>query len=91
MNLTKQVLADVEQERIYQMSKYPDYLLLIQDFVVMSEEVGEVAQALQSEESWSKETDKSDLYHELIQVAAVAVKMAEKIKRNEENEYEFNN
>lgn len=91
MKLTKEVLLNVEQERIYQISKYPENLSLKDDYIALSEEVGEVAQALQSGESWSKETDKSNLYHELIQVAAVAVKMAEKVKGKGENKNEINN
>lgn len=77
----KQVILDIEKERSYQKSKHPEDLSLIHDFIILSEEVGEVAQALQYEETWSKETDKSNLYEELIQVAAVAVKMAEKVKK----------
>lgn len=84
MEQTKKVLLDVEQERIYQMSKYPETLPVTYDFIVLTEEVGEVAQALQHDYNWSKETDKSNLYHELIQVAAVAVKMAEKVRRGNE-------
>lgn len=83
MKKTKTVLIDVEQERMYQLAKHKEDLTLIHDFVILSEEVGEVAQALQKDEVWSKETDKSDLYQELIQVAAVAVKMAEKVRGNE--------
>lgn len=82
MKTTKEVLAHVEQERINQMVKHPEEQALAEMFIVLVEEVGEVAQALQSGEKWAKMTDKNDLYRELIQVAAVACKMAEKIKRS---------
>lgn len=47
---------------------------------ILVEEVGEVAQAMQTDLGWGKNTDASDLYRELIQVAAVACAMAEQIK-----------
>ena len=80
MKVTKEILRDVEQERINQMAKHYENLSLMQDFIVLSEEVGEVAQALQTGQTWAKITDKHDLYRELVQVAAVAVKMAEKVR-----------
>ena len=78
---TENVLADIEQERIYQITHHDENLSLEQDFIILVEEVGEVAQALQAGSDWSKASDKSDLYSELIQVAAVAVKMAEKVRK----------
>ena len=82
MKLTKNILMEVEQERINQIANHKEILTPMQNFIILSEEVGEVAQALQQGEVWSKGTDKSDLYKELIQVAAVAVKMAERVKRD---------
>lgn len=82
MLTTKKVLYQVEQERIYQITNHKEDLSLMHDFIILSEEVGEVAQALQKDEVWSKGTDKSDLYKELIQVAAMATKMAEKVLKS---------
>lgn len=50
-------------------------------YVILAEEMGEVAQAIQVQNhpSHVKETDSDDLYKELIHVAAVAVKMAERV------------
>ena len=89
MKVTKEVLAHVEQERINQMSKHNEEQAMAEMFIVLVEEVGEVAQALQSGQTWAKLTDKHDLYRELIQVAAVACKMAERIKRNGETAQRF--
>lgn len=80
--MTKAVLAHVEQERINQIVKHPEEQAIAEMFIVLVEEVGEVAQALQSGQTWAKLTDKQDLYRELIQVAAVACKMAEKVRRH---------
>lgn len=44
------------------------------------EEFGEVSQALQIDEPWSKETDKSDLYGEIIDTATVLVRWASTLK-----------
>ncbi|WP_144461806.1 hypothetical protein [Siminovitchia fortis] len=48
--------------------------------IILMEEVGEVAQAMQAERHWGKPSDKDDLQKELIQAAAVAVAMAEQIE-----------
>lgn len=48
--------------------------------IILMEEVGEVAQAMQTERHWGKPSDKADLQKELIQAAAVAVAMAEQIE-----------
>ncbi|MFC3883775.1 hypothetical protein ACFOU2_09785 [Bacillus songklensis] len=47
---------------------------------ILVEEVGEVAQAMQAQKGWGKESDADDLYTELIHVAAVAVAIAEQVK-----------
>ena len=82
MKLTKEVLAHVEQERINQIVKHPEEQAIAEMFIVLVEEVGEVAQALQTGQTWAKLSDKQDLYRELIQVAAVACKMAERVRRD---------
>ena len=48
-------------------------------FMILMEEVGEVAQAMQTEKGWGKGTDADNLYEELIHVAAVASAIAEQI------------
>ena len=53
--------------------------------IILMEEVGEVAQAMQAEMDWGKATDKKELQKELIHVAAVAVAMAEQIEEEDLN------
>lgn len=52
---------------------------------ILVEEVGEVAEAMQKGLVSEKDTDASNLLKELIQVAAVAVAIAEQVKETEEN------
>lgn len=52
---------------------------------ILVEEVGEVAEAMQKGLVSEKDTDASDLLKELIQVAAVAVAIAEQIRETEES------
>lgn len=52
---------------------------------ILVEEVGEVAEAMQKGLVSEKDTDASDLLKELIQVAAVAVAIAEQVREKEEN------
>ena len=51
---------------------------------ILMEEVGEVAQAMQVNQSWGKKSDAGDLYSELVQVAAVAVAIAEQVAEDEQ-------
>lgn len=51
---------------------------------ILTEELGEVAEALQTHTPAAKETDASDLYKELIQVAAVAVSWAAQLREERE-------
>lgn len=83
MNLTDKVIKDIRVERLRQDAKwgiqrheYPVWL------TILVEEVGEVAQAIQSNQGWGKQTDADNLYNELIQVAAVATAIAEQVKEN---------
>lgn len=50
---------------------------------IAGEEFGEICQSLQADESWAKDTDKSNTYDEIIDLAAVCLRWAEQIKRNE--------
>ncbi|WP_346206797.1 MazG-like family protein [Caldifermentibacillus hisashii] len=78
------VLNDVSKERDRQNRKWGpqrhDYKTWL---TILVEEVGEVAQAMQSEMGWGKPTDANNLYEELIHVAAVSVAIAEQIKELE--------
>jgi NTP pyrophosphatase (non-canonical NTP hydrolase) len=81
MNLTTQALCTVADERCRQDKKwgkqrhaYPFWL------TILVEEVGEVAQAMQKNSfAYKFESDADDLHKELIQVAAVAVAIAEQV------------
>jgi NTP pyrophosphatase (non-canonical NTP hydrolase) len=79
--LKTQVLIDISSERARQDAKWGvqrhDMGTWLQ---ILIEEVGEVAQAMQTGKGWGKESDASDLYTELIHVAAVAVAIAEQVK-----------
>ncbi|XHU81046.1 hypothetical protein GW624_20985 [Peribacillus simplex] len=52
---------------------------------ILIEEVGEVAQAMQKQKGWGKDTDASDLYMELTHVAAVASAIAEQVKEQQDS------
>lgn len=82
------VINDIHQERNRQEQLHPTELELSLQYIVLNEEVGEVAQALQSHYGLpsTKLTDKHDLYKELIEVAAVAVRMAEQVILFEKSE-----
>lgn len=82
----KEVFEDIKKERDKQDSKWgvqehhPAIWLMI-----AQEEMGEVSQAIQREVlGWGKPSDKSNLYEEVIQTAAVLVAFAEQLK-NEKN------
>lgn len=84
-NHTDSVLRDVGIERSEQDKNWgkqqheaPIWLMIAQ------EELGEVAQAIQTQVlGWGKSTDESDLYKEIIQAAAVLVAFAEQVKERE--------
>lgn len=81
MILTDEVLKDVFTERLRQNAKWGKQRHSDGDWLkILIEEVGEVAQAMQKDQGWGKDTDASDLYTELIHAAAVAVAMAEQVK-----------
>lgn len=77
---TKPVMDDVWQERISQNIKWGKQRHPMGDWLkILIEEVGEVAQAMQVGDFSYKESDANDLYKELIQVAAVAIAIAEQV------------
>lgn len=79
------VLNDIPRERSRQDrihgNQIQDYLMM---FAILSEEFGEVAEALQVHYGLQsvKRTDKANLYKELIQVSAYAAKFAENVLLN---------
>ncbi|MCU9614115.1 MazG-like family protein [Caldibacillus lycopersici] len=79
--LQHEVLTDVHLERLRQNRKWG---IQRHDqgtwLMILAEEFGEVAQAMQKAKGWGKPTDASDLYTELIHLSAVAVAIAEQIK-----------
>ncbi|MED1907843.1 hypothetical protein [Cytobacillus firmus] len=80
MDLKEKVIAEVILERFRQDKKFGKQRHDYGDWLkILIEEVGEVAQAMQKEKGWGKESDASDLFAELIQVAAVAVEIAEQV------------
>ncbi|KIL46177.1 nucleoside triphosphate pyrophosphohydrolase family protein [Jeotgalibacillus campisalis] len=78
MNLKGRVLMAIDQERVRQDKKWGvqrhDDGTWLQ---ILIEEVGEVAQAMQKEKGWGKESDADNKLKEIIHVAAVATAMAE--------------
>lgn len=88
LELVKKVLIKVENERIKQFKKWGNQEDLDwgQWLAILSEEFGEVGQALMPMMGITtiKDSDADDAFEELIQLAAVAVRMAEliMIKRN---------
>lgn len=86
MNLTYvELMIEVNQEVLkeryrqngkwgHQRHSYGDWL------IILTEEVGELAQAMQRAKGEGKETDADNLYEEAIHVAAVASAIAEQVK-----------
>jgi NTP pyrophosphatase (non-canonical NTP hydrolase) len=87
--LRMDVLTDVDKERTRQDQMWGKQRHDLGDWLkILIEEVGEVAQAMQKEKDWGKDSDASDLYEELIHAAAVAVAIAEQVKEKERDELE---
>lgn len=85
--LTHDVLTDVGVERVRQNQKWGLQRHPMGDWLkILVEEVGEVAQAMQIGDVSYKESDADDLYEELIQVAAVAVAIAEHVREEREHD-----
>ncbi|MCK1982209.1 MULTISPECIES: MazG nucleotide pyrophosphohydrolase domain-containing protein [Peribacillus] len=84
--LMQSVNQDVLTERVRQNQKWGlqrhDMGAWLQ---ILIEEVGEVAQAMQKQKGWGKDTDASDLYMELTHVAAVASAIAEQVKEQQDS------
>jgi NTP pyrophosphatase (non-canonical NTP hydrolase) len=87
LHLRYRVILDVEDERVRQDAKWSiqrhDYGTWLQ---ILVEEVGEVAQAMQTKRGWGKLSDADDLYKELIHVAAVATAIAEQVLEEREKD-----
>jgi NTP pyrophosphatase (non-canonical NTP hydrolase) len=82
--LRQMVIRAVDRERDRQNEKWGRQRHSDGDWLkILIEEVGEVAQAMQRQNEWGKETDASNKYEELIQVAAVALAIAEQFLEEE--------
>lgn len=81
-NMTDEVIRDVLATCKTATRKYGDGADYTSGkwLTIAMEEIGEMCQALQTDEPWSKETDKSNLYGEIIDAAAVLVRWAETVK-----------
>lgn len=81
VELIKEVKIDVgaelaRQRKLYGVQRHPN-----NDWLpILTEEIGEVAEALQKNTKAAKDTDADDLYTELTQVAAVAISWAAQLK-----------
>lgn len=85
--LRQHVLHEVELERSRQNAKWGRQRHSDGDWLkILAEEFGEVAQAMQQDMGWGKDSDASDQYTELIQLAAVAVAMAEQLLEEKSEE-----
>jgi NTP pyrophosphatase (non-canonical NTP hydrolase) len=69
-------LDDIKAERARQDELHPQKLTIAMRFVCTTEEAGEVAEALQ-------EDDSRHLYKEIIETAASWMRMAEEVKLND--------
>lgn len=76
-----QVLNDIPKERARQEEIHPEENTLWELFGALTEELGEVAQAMQVHHKTpgTKLTDKANLYEEAIQVSALAARLAERV------------
>lgn len=75
------VSDDILEERTRQNDLWGVQYKDMRDWLpILGEEYGEVCQAIQANQGWSKKTDAQDLYKELIQLSAVAARMAEQLK-----------
>lgn len=84
--LILKVNADVKSERQRQNDKWGHQRHTFGDWLmILTEEVGEVAQAMQKAKGWGKETDASNLYEELIHVSAVSSAIAEQVLEEQES------
>ncbi|MGJ9460308.1 MazG-like family protein [Oceanobacillus sp. CF4.6] len=85
MKRTK-VLNDIHRERERQFYLHGEQKETPMEmlYIFLAEEMGEVAEAIQTKNKLDnvKETDSDNLYQELVEVAAVAVKMAERLVDN---------
>lgn len=74
------VISDVIKERINQEVKHGESNknnTSEEWLAIVTEEVGEVAQAINSSKPWGKPTDPDNLYEEVIQSAASLIQWAE--------------
>ena len=77
--MRRKIFDDIEKERLRQNKLHPEPLPLAMRFVTISEELGEVAEAMQDKHMQS-------VYRELIDTAACCVRMAEEVLESRNNE-----
>lgn len=79
-NLTDAILYEVKAERIRQTEKYGKQVHTPEEWlVIVMEEIGEMAQAMQKGSQAAKPSDADSLLTETIQAAAVLVASAEQL------------
>ncbi|GAB3797251.1 MazG-like family protein [Virgibacillus kimchii] len=84
LNSRTKIINDINDERSRQNYKWGEQHHSYDTwYTILGEEFGEVAQAIQTDKHWGKNSDKSNLYKELIQVAAVSVAIAEQVLQDE--------
>ncbi|MDZ5711633.1 hypothetical protein [Jeotgalibacillus haloalkalitolerans] len=91
MSLKLSVLQDVCIERERQDQKWGvqrhDMATWL---VILVEEVGELAQAIQRDNHWGKSSDADNSYTEAVQISAVAAAIAEQLKEEAQNKAKMN-
>lgn len=75
--LRTKIINDINDERDRQDVLHPEKLGLPMRFVTVSEEMGEIAQAMQDK-------DTEGVYREIIDAAATLVRMAEELLKGDE-------
>ena len=81
----RKVLADMVRERKRQDLVHPENPESIDAMLtILIEEVGEFAQAIQREKTWSKESDCHNSYEEIVQSGAYCMRIAEYIIKRDD-------
>lgn len=88
--LTIAVMRDIMSKRVdaYLLHGSGDDYAPGKWLAIAGEEFGEICQALQMDDPWSKETDKNDLYDEITDAAAVLLRWAETIKARKDKTWD---
>ncbi|MGG1571581.1 hypothetical protein [Fictibacillus sp. NRS-1165] len=82
------VLFAVKKERERQIAKRGKQRMSYGRWLkILVEEVGEVAEAMQKDEEWAKDSDSNNLFEECIHAAAVSLSIAEQVLEEELKQY----